>query len=188
MLVLFVFFLAFIHALPPGGVHEICANYRGYSGTFSTNPNSGELYLPQRVAEKLVSQGHATWGACPDSECSSDRLVCGNRCVDPNTNKFNCGRCGDRCHPLDVCVEGECYGICDQSNPERQAFCDELKCPRGTVRVNDECITPPPNSFAPCDGGNKPFVDLMNDNDHCGACGYSCGDRVCVEGRCVVLN
>ncbi|WP_281291527.1 DUF4215 domain-containing protein [Myxococcus llanfairpwllgwyngyllgogerychwyrndrobwllllantysiliogogogochensis] len=49
---------------------------------------------------------------CEEEEptCNSPRLVCGESCVDPNTDNNHCGGCGNVCAQGKSCVSGVCVG------------------------------------------------------------------------------
>jgi hypothetical protein len=53
---------------------------------------------------------------------------------------------------------------------------------KGQTCVDGECVCPAPLSV--CGPGHFGCFDLQTDRDNCGACGNSCGDAACVDGRC----
>jgi hypothetical protein len=96
-------------------------------------------------------------GAC----CSTGQQRCsgpvGSRCVDTNTDHFNCGECGKACDTGQVCRTGACVA-------------DTTGCPAGSRHcvVGDAC------------------VDILSDRLNCGACGKACADsEVCSWAACV---
>ena len=89
--------------------------------------------------------------------------MCGDRCLDTDTDLANCGGCGNVCTVTDGaprCVGGECL----------VATCDPMR--------------------GDCDGlgSNGCEVDLQTSLAHCGACGAACSgpDAQCSGGECTV--
>lgn len=114
-----------------------------------------------------------------DSPCPSGEILCGDLCIDPTTDRNNCGECGKTCTSMEDCVEGTCtctepYKRCGDecvdtsSNSEHCGECyhacaDPLsceegmcKCPDGLMMCGEEC------------------VDTNTNPDHCGECNHSC--------------
>lgn len=67
---------------------------------------------------KRDTNGVLTCVPCPGGQeasggkcvCASDSTMCGDQCVDTDTDMNNCGGCGNRCLPLGghVCDDGKC--------------------------------------------------------------------------------
>lgn len=47
------------------------------------------------------------------AECSEGYVRCGNECVALETNRFNCGGCGNVCDPVENCVASMCVSVLD---------------------------------------------------------------------------
>ncbi|MFY2560737.1 DUF4215 domain-containing protein [Corallococcus terminator] len=47
---------------------------------------------------------------CEESTCAPPRIVCGEACVDPNTDNNHCGACGYVCGAGKACSSGVCLG------------------------------------------------------------------------------
>ncbi|WP_254613994.1 DUF4215 domain-containing protein [Myxococcus sp. CA056] len=47
---------------------------------------------------------------CEEPSCNPPRLVCGEACVDPNTDNNHCGGCGNVCGEEKACAAGVCVG------------------------------------------------------------------------------
>ncbi|MCP3166180.1 hypothetical protein LZ199_25070 [Myxococcus sp. QH3KD-4-1] len=47
---------------------------------------------------------------CEDAACMPPRIVCGEACVDPNTDNSHCGACGNVCGAGKTCSSGVCLG------------------------------------------------------------------------------
>ncbi|MEY4578745.1 MAG: hypothetical protein RL701_3448 [Pseudomonadota bacterium] len=93
--------------------------------------------------------------------CSQPKSVCGNACVDMQTDINHCGACETVCaasaNEVTVCQASKCVNTCD---------------PRLTA----------------CSGG---CVDIKTSADHCGACGHACaaidnGSSTCADGACKI--
>ena len=101
---------------------------------------------------------------CAD-ECLPPLTRCGNRCVDLARSPVACGACNGVCRApaggSATCVAGRCQTTCAAGFME----CPDMD--RGTTPGASKC------------------VDLMNDADHCGACGRRCnGDELNVYASC----
>jgi hypothetical protein len=75
--------------------------------------------------------------------CDIGELLCGRACVRPDRDPSNCGDCGVRCGPGDLCVEGLCTPLCEaplsycaglcadlQTDPDHCGTCT-TRCPSG---------------------------------------------------------
>jgi len=96
-----------------------------------------------------------------ETEVSSDACAfsCDGQCVDPQTDRANCGACGNACPADESCVSGVCL----------------LPCEGGLTACPD--------------GGEQACVDTDADETNCGACGLDCrAGRPCVGGHCTVPN
>jgi len=98
-------------------------------------------------------------GACVSTaECEPGFTECWGKCVDLQTDTFNCGRCSVACagevgsgeSSVGYCEAGECHGLCLP----------------GYTLCAGRCL------------------DLSSDPANCGACGNDCGSEACVNGRC----
>jgi hypothetical protein len=125
-------------------------------------------------------------GQCALS-CQGNRIDCGGRCVDPDTNRVHCGAtdgCGESGGSSgEVCLAGQVCagGVCD------------ISCPGGLVNCNDVCIDPE-TSQAHCGASEGCDVMLDTAGESCAA-GYVCIGGVCelscpsglveCEGACI---
>lgn len=107
------------------------------------------------------------------AECAAGLEICDGTCVDLAQDPMHCGACGRAC-------EGQCVaGVCDGGggaggggddvglDPGSDRDDPVLSCDLGELRCGASCIDP------------------LTDSEHCGACGRSCGDGVCLRGACV---
>ncbi|MCP4600152.1 MAG: hypothetical protein GY847_06390, partial [Proteobacteria bacterium] len=125
-------------------------------------------------------------GACNDpceigEECSSEDCqaivcetgeLCGNGCIDPQTDEDNCGGCTFSTSSEDAdgmaCIIGECP--CSSGSG--------LDAGTSDSGVQDEYECPIDETWATC-------VDLTSNRDHCSACDEACPTgQECVDSAC----
>lgn len=97
--------------------------------------------------------------------CPVGEVVCGNNCIDTDTNPAHCGACDAACDLTNVDGHG-CVG----------GICTVVSCDAG---------------YADCDtvASNGCEVDILSTDAHCGACGTPCpAGENCCGGACVDLN
>ena len=97
--------------------------------------------------------------------CPAGEVVCGNSCIDTDTNPAHCGACDAACDLVNVDTHGCVAGSCTV-----------VTCDAG---------------YGDCDAAaaNGCEVDLLATDAHCGACGNACGaGEICCNGSCVDLN
>ena len=181
---------------------DVCVdtNYNAaYCGDCDTQCGDGEV-CSGGVCETLEC----------DPECESGETCCKvgttNSCVDLDSDRNNCGTCGNACGLNEVCRDGACSadeceppctggmrccgGTCvdSQSDPENCGFCgkvcDEIKsdgCTAGqcSCRGALECRS----DQQCCEGiGCR---NVKTDPSNCGECGLQCAiGESCAEGEC----
>ena len=97
--------------------------------------------------------------------CGPTFVPCGRNhtCTDILWDPRNCGACGEVCQGFSTCDKGQCV-----AQP-----CGETICP---MIAGMEC----------CDGECH---NLLDDPDHCGACGTACADgESCHQGMCRIVG
>ncbi|MGI5830030.1 MAG: hypothetical protein ACOX8U_07700 [Bradymonadia bacterium] len=114
-------------------------------------------------------------GAC---KCRGNLVWCDEKCIDPNTNQTYCGAKG-----LCTADEGEDFrGVsCDSNSHCRGGECIPFACDDGEVLCRNT-------------DGKLACVDVKNDPENCGQCGWSCKDKMygslkttyisCQGGKC----
>lgn len=127
-------------------------------------PHCGDCATECAAETPLCAEDVLGRYSCVDSCGSSTPDVCGQRCVDTQTDPENCGLCERLCtlpNTIALCGGGECA----------VARCEE--------------------GAADCDGvaATGCEVDLQSSTDHCGSCNRRCTagpqQRVqCVDGEC----
>ena len=97
--------------------------------------------------------------------CGEGGKICADTCINPSTDRNNCGECGNVCGPGEKCIDGGC----------RDLTTDAQYCGQSA----DSC----PSSWACCGGDCK---NMREDEENCGGCGTLC-DRgeTCCDGDCV---
>lgn len=149
-------------------------------------------------------------GAC-DTSCPTGQIVCGDRCVDPSSDRAFCGasgdcagaNAGDACGDGEVCTAGGCATSCPTGQVECGGRCvdpdsdptycgasgdcaganDGATCSAGTVCASGSCETSCPTGQVECAGR---CVDPATDGTYCGASGDCSGanaGEVCDAGE-----
>lgn len=160
--------------------------------------------------------------ACGDDEdkdkggtqCEAPQTLCGDVCVDTDTNDAHCGGCNTACSATETCEEGVCVegtpaecteataeddcdegqicvdGVCTDETPV-PACTEDTDCDDGQTCVEGVCTDETPGLECEeieteCDvDGEAVCVDTATDVAHCGACNSPCEDgESCVEGAC----
>jgi hypothetical protein len=143
------------------------------------------LLVPLVTACMLDVTGTIGGDAEPDAGCAPGLDQCGSQCVDTDTDRLNCGGCGETCDVVRQCVDGacrctppllECDGACVDTATDR-AHCGgcETACDADQQCLAGACSCPA--GEAPCGGR---CVDTDTDSRNCGGCGVACtAPQVC---------
>jgi hypothetical protein len=125
--------------------------------------------------------------------CEAPRVICSQTCSNPQTDPFNCGRCGNECPTGMFCNAGMCAHVCESGRmacgascvdpatdhencggcnapcaADRQCKGGECHCPDQTTECNGACVNP------------------NEDPNNCGICGRMCtSQQICSQGSCV---
>src|SRR5271170_6324517 len=157
-------------------------------------------------SEPTVTSGDASADAIV--ECPATQTMCGATCATLDTDRANCGKCGNACPAENVCSAGTCTSLCAAVQTlctgDSGAFCastqtDNANCGTcGTVCTSGQscvagvcaaCSTCSPQcgageSLCGPDGGAT-CTATQTDNANCGTCGTACGAGTsCVAGVC----
>lgn len=104
--------------------------------------------------------------------CPSGTVLCGNACVSECSGgqilDYNTCTCVSDCPAGQVKCNGQCYGQCNPGETfnTTTCTCDDI-CPAGQDFCNGNCI------------------DIVNDENNCGACGNVCPPGMpCIAGGC----
>ena len=127
--------------------------------------------------------------------CPSSKLVCGGACIDPLTDRNNCGRCGTACSGTSPCVGGVCKATCSGDTVDCGGKCVNLftdnqncgtcdmKCGADRVCADARCKLDCKAPMLDC--GLDVCVDPSTDKNNCGKCGNSCPTSfACNAGTC----
>ncbi|HEY1958873.1 MAG TPA: hypothetical protein VGH28_24845 [Polyangiaceae bacterium] len=139
-------------------------------------------------------------GGTPDAKAigpcgPGTAVMCGDTCVDTQSNFQNCGSCGNACPNDQVCSHGACAVVCGGGTARCGNDCVDLNsdvnncgscakpCPSGNVCSKGTCAVTCQPGLTDCNGD---CVDVNQNDDNCGACGSACGGgQVCSAGKCI---
>jgi hypothetical protein len=123
-------------------------------------------------------------------------LFCGYECTIVEIDPDNCGACGVRCNPGEVCSQGMCGADCTGGTTRCGDVCVNLNtdqqncgacgnaCQAGEVcDGNGNCQLVCPGGMTECNGT---CVNTNTDPLNCGSCGNACtGGQICDgQGQC----
>jgi hypothetical protein len=127
------------------------------------------------------------------SVCPEGEIDCEGFCVDPLTDRLNCGGCGNECDALETCQNGTCtclegYEKCGETcvnvmtDRRHCGECDHACDPLATCQ-SGVCVCPA--GLTDCGGE---CVDTNTDSENCGSCGNACtGGEFCNgSGHCAM--
>lgn len=149
--------------------------------------------------------------ACKSPEdCKGDSVVCGDGCVDLDSDNLNCGACGTPCTGGQVCSLGACASTCAPGLVACPGGCVDPATDRLHCGASGACSGA--TAGAACDAGevcsagtcqlscqaglvdcNGKCIDPVTDRAHCGASGTCSGasagqtcasGQVCAAGAC----
>ena len=124
----------------------------------------------QRQAGSAQSSAGCSCVTCPQGE-----IGCGYECVDPSSDPYSCGKCGNICPESATCIQSVC--VCPSGQTLSNGFC----CPEGYWANSGGGCCPIPQTNCWPTG----CTDMNTDNKNCGSCGNVCsGGDTCVGGQC----
>jgi len=132
-----------------------------------------------------------TGGACQG--CPAGEVVCGNECIDTDTNPAHCGACDAACDLPNVathgCVGGACTVVaCDAGFGDCDADASNgCEVDLNTTAAHCGACANACAAGESCCGGS--CTDLDTDANNCGACGNACpAGESCCSGACADLT
>ena len=117
-------------------------------------------------------------------ECRSPRTMCGDACVDTDTNTAHCGGCGNGCSISESCVGGRCScdpetGLCNPLGDPDSCGSPPVRCDNEQLCAAGECMCRP----GLIDFGSG-CTDPFDDPSNCGGMGPCLDGLVCFGGGC----
>jgi hypothetical protein len=139
---------------------------------------------------------------CSAGECSAicqeELDMCDGRCVDVESDRFNCGDCERPCDAGYLCDRGACVLQCPPGESDCVARCVDVlhdrvhcgdcatRCADGQDCFDGVCQATCSPGLVDCTGS---CVDVDHDPANCGDCGVLCGDAEgCVDGACRAVS
>ncbi len=118
----------------------------------------------------------------------------GRFCANLQTDRANCGACGQACAAGQRCIAGACVTECPPTQTLCGAACVDTTvdpahcgacghaCPGGQTCVAGACSMACPTGQMYC---TDRCLDVTGDRTNCGACGRACADgELCAMGTC----
>ena len=163
---------------------EVCSR-----GVCATKCHSGSEDCGRACVSTVSDNSHcgSCFSQCPTGlvcglstcspECPDGLEDCGGGCLSTDYHPLHCGACNGVCASGELCGDGVCGGACPHGRTECDDGCVDLdtsvlhcgecniSCKHGETCKNGVCL-------ALCDDGKQ--VDLQNDDQNCGSCGFEC--------------
>ncbi len=131
-------------------------------------------------------------------QCGAGTSLCGNECVDEETDPSNCGGCRNACASGQVCGDGKCGLACPGSAVDCGGACvDTTNDPANCGACANLCAANEVCSMGSCGvvclggstlcgtGSSALCVETASDPKNCGACGNACPTgALCSGGLC----
>ncbi len=139
------------------------------------------LHMRSAFLITVVLSFHAACDSCPDgnasgsvychaANCGSNETVCGGACSNPQSDRDNCGSCGNQCGDGLVCSLGACVEGCNSGLAACAGACVDL----ATDKAN----------CGGCGVDDTAHVCTPDQTCNTGICGCGPGDIVC-SSTCV---
>ena len=133
----------------------------------------------------------------PDKDpCGPGTKPCSGTCANLQVDPNNCGACGNKCKPGQVCMSGKCTLVCQAGLTNCSGTCVNLQtdtfncgacgatCTAGQLCSAGKCALSCQAGLSNCGGT---CVNLQSDLSNCGTCGTKClAGQICSAGKCVL--
>lgn len=132
----------------------------------------------------------------PNPESGEDEWICNSVTVKWDSNRENCGACGNNCGEDNECNEGVCKQTCTRTEGDKTITTHNVDimndsmhcgacnstCPKGSTCKQGVCKAGSSNRLT-CD--TKDIHRADRDISHCGSCNNKCAaDTTCDQGIC----
>lgn len=132
----------------------------------------------------------------PNPESGEDEWICNSVTVKWDSNRENCGACGNNCGEDNECNEGVCKQTCTRTEGDKTITTHNVDimndsmhcgacnstCPKGSTCKQGVCKAGSSNRLT-CD--TKDIHRADRDISHCGSCNNKCAaDTTCIQGIC----
>jgi Stigma-specific protein, Stig1 len=134
--------------------------------------SSREVPIGDQLGQKSGALGGVGQGPKADGTCDTRLTLCGGACRDLDSDDANCGACASACAAPDTCNAAVCSAPPppppDAGPPDAPPGDATTTCPEGKDLCGGACI------------------DVLFDNNNCGACGVTCGGgKSCIRAICM---
>jgi hypothetical protein len=143
----------------------------GFSVPFGESCINGQFSSVVNKANRPKTTGTTTEPTATGTSqgsCPSNLWSCSGTCVDPGSDRNNCGACGTTCPSVEICQNGQC--VLPATTAVTTTFVTvtaDISCSRNEIACSGTC------------------VDIFTDKKNCGVCGRKCGsEEICMNARC----
>ncbi|MCX8202258.1 MAG: hypothetical protein N3G74_00380 [Candidatus Micrarchaeota archaeon] len=150
-------------------------------------------------ANETCSNCPSDCGSCIETGCLGEYpTLCGNICVNTANDSQNCGSCGAKCQPTQICLNGKCIGALN-SECRVDADCLYGYCVNSTCRLRN-CLSDSEcgrdeycsMNLGVCDGGCRTSPDncnlLLGSPGRCDPQTRECIGLTCPYGTVLINN
>ena len=182
-----------------GDIYFCVNNIEGQDMTYCIPKASFDPLTQAKIGEYIGAENCAAGCSGDGSSCSpacgNGLTCCSSTCVNMQTDKNNCGSCGNKCPSGEACKNGSCTGCsppcaegescCEGGTTCCTTCCEDACCPTGQSCVEGVCATcePPCTAGQTCCGGSCCAAGIICCDQKCCAAG-----EFCENGSCATCN